>query len=207
MCSKERKKYLFSIFNLCVIIWKYTLQYTQRIIKTIKSLRIYNWLSLIAALLGFIGTLFVVMDKFAPIHRKIDQFNTWKNISIALKDLNEFDEKGKGGEFGMIEHGEQGFLELVDIIYSNRPDLTDRYIAAIIKTQPITVSGIPFKILRVVFLNFNTYPLTTEDIFYGWVNNYREKYFLKKGLLLIALGFFLGVLGHLKRKPLIKEGF
>jgi hypothetical protein len=205
MSSNERKKHIYRIFNLYNNIWKSTLQYKQGIIKTIKSLRIYNWFSFIAALLGFIGTFIIVMDKFGPIHRKISQLNKWKNISIALENLNTFDTNKDN--LGMIESGEEGFMELVDIIYGNRPDLADKKIEAIAKNKPITVGGIPFGIIHLVFLNNinKGYPLTTEYIFHEWINNYREKHFLKKGLWLIALGFLLGIFGHIKRKPLIKE--
>jgi hypothetical protein len=85
------------------------------------------------------------MDKFGPIHRKIDHFQKWENISIALKDLDTFGTEGKDGKkLGMVEVGKQGFSELVDIILSNRPDLMSKIIVAVAKNQPMALGGVPF---------------------------------------------------------------
>jgi len=142
------------------------------------------------------------MDKFGPIHRKIDQFQKWENISIALKDLDTFDTEDKdGNKLGGVEVGKQGFSELVAIILSNRPDLMNKKIVAVAKNQPMELGGVPFKIVHVAFANNpKADSLTTEYVFYEWVSNYREKYFLKTGLLLIALGFLMGVFGHVRRR-------
>ena len=195
-------KYLQSVRNLLVIIWKLTLQCAQTIAEAVTSFRIHNWLTFIAAVLGFVGTFVIVMDKFGPIHRKIDEFQKWENISIALKDLDTFDTEVKNGKkLGMVEVGKQGFSELVDIILSNRADLRNKDIVAVAKNQPIALGGVPFKIVHLVFANNpQAYSLTTEYVFYEWVRNYREKYFLKIGLLLIAIGFLIGVFGHIKPK-------
>jgi hypothetical protein len=166
------------------------------------SLRIYNWFLFIAAVLGFVGTFVIVMDKFGPIHRKIDQIQKWQNISTAIQDLDTFDTRdGSGQKIGMVEIGKQGFKELVDIIHSNRPDLINQKIVAVAKNQPMELGGVPFEIVHVAYANDpQGDSLTTEFIFYEWVRDYREKYFLKIGLLLIALGFLIGVFGHIKLK-------
>lgn len=202
MCLKDRMKYFQSVCNLVNIIWKLTLQCVRTIAKAVTSFRIHNWLSFIAAVLGFVGTFVIVMDKLGPIHRKIDQFQKWENISIALKDLDTFDTEVKNEKkLGMVEFGKQGFSELVDIILSNRPDLMNKSIVAVAKNQPMALGGVPFKIVHVAFANNpQADSLTTEYVFYEWVKDYREKYFLKRGLLLIALGFLIGVFGHIKRK-------
>ena len=202
MYLKDKKKYFSSVCNLLVLIWKLTLQRMRKIAEVITSYRIYNWLSFIAAVLGFVGTFVIVMDKFGPIHRKIDQFQKWENISIALKDLDTFDTEVKnGGKLGKVEFGKQGFSELIDVILSKRPDLMNKGIVAVAKNQPMVLGGVPFKIVHVAFANNpQADSLTTEYGFYEWVRDYREKYFLKIGLLLIALGFLMGVFGHVKRK-------
>jgi hypothetical protein len=199
---KDRMKYLKSISYLLVTIWRFTFQCLRTIAGIITSLRIYSWLSFIAAVLGFVGTFVIVMDKFEPIHRGIDRFQKWQNISIALKDLDAFDTEVKDGKkLGMVELGKQGFSELVDIIISNRPDMMNKDIVAVAKNQPMALGGVPFKIVHVAFANNpQTDSLTTEYVFYEWVRDYREKYFLKMGLLLIGFGFLVGVLGHIKRK-------
>lgn len=186
-------------------MWKWTIKLVRTIFETVSSFRIHNWLSFIAAMLGFIGTFVIVMDKFAPIHRKIDQLQKWKNISIALQDLDTFDTENKSGKkIGMVEIGKQGFQELVGIIHSNRPDLVNKNIVAVAKNQPMSLGGVPFKIVHVAYANnLQADSLTTEYGFYEWVKNYREKYFLKIGLILIALGFLIGVFGHIKRETKI----
>lgn len=197
-------KYLQSISHLLLTIWKHTIQYLRRIARSVASFRICNWFSFLAALLGFLGTFVIVMDKFEPIHRKINQFQKWENISIALQDLETFDTQVKDGKkLGIVELGKKGFSELMDIILSNRPDMINKDIVAIAKNQPMTLGGVPFKIVHVVYENNSqAQSLTTEYVFYEWVKNYREKYFLKFGLILIGLGFLLGVFGHIKRKSL-----
>lgn len=116
--------------------------------------------------------------------------------------MDTFDKKDNdGNKLGIVEVGKQGFSELVDIILSNKPDLTSKKIVKVAKNQPVMFGGVPFKIVHVAFANNpRADPLTTEYVFYEWVSNYREKYFLKIGLLLIALGFLIGVFGHIKRK-------
>ena len=117
-------KYLQNILYMLITVFKHTIKCTRTITKAVRSFRIINWLLFIAAVLGFIGTFVIVMDKFGPIHRKIDQFQKWENISVALDDLDTFDTEDKeGNKLGMVEVGKQGFSELIDIILSNRPDL------------------------------------------------------------------------------------
>ena len=133
-------KYIKRISNLLFTKWKFTLECLRAMVGVVVSLRIYNWLSFIAAVLGFVGTFVIVMDKFETIHRNIDRFQKWQNISIALKDLNTFDTVVKGEEkVGMVEFGKQGFSELVDIIHSNRPDMMNKEIVAIAKNQPMSL--------------------------------------------------------------------
>ena len=198
-------KYLQSITSLLPNIWKLTLQCSRKIEGAVTSFRIYNWLSFVAAVLGFLGTFVIVMDRFEPIHRRIDRFQKWENISIALQDLDTFDTEVKDGKkLGMVELGKQGFSELVDIILSNRPDMMNKGIVAIAKNQPMALGGVPFKIVHIAFENISqAESLTTEYVFYEWVRDYREKYFLKIGLILIGLGFLIGVFGHIKRKTKI----
>ena len=80
-------------------------------------------------------------------------------------------------------------------------DIINKNIVAVAKNQPMALGGVPFKIVHVAYANNpNADSLTTEYVFYEWVRDYREKYFLKKGLLLIALGFMIGVCGNIQRK-------
>jgi len=165
-------------------------------------MRIDNKLSFCAAVLAFLGTIIIVMDRFGPIHRTIDQFPMWQNISTALADLDTFDTKTRDGKkVGMVERGKPGFIELVRIISGNRPDLKDKTIVSIVKNQPIGIGGVPMKIVHVAFKNNpDAQSLTTDYIFHEWIRDYRDKYFLKVGLSVIALAFLLSVFTHIKWK-------
>jgi hypothetical protein len=195
-------RFLQNVYKQLTNFGNSTLKFVRKVVEAVTSFRISNWLSFVAAVLGFVGTFVIVMDKFGPIHRKIDQLQKWENISVALQDMDTFDTENKSGKkIGMVEAGRQGFKELVDIILSNRPDLLGKDIVAIAKNQPMALGGVPFKIVHVAYANNpKADSLTTEYLFYEWVRDYREKYFLKTGLILIALGFLIGVCGHFKRK-------
>lgn len=157
-----------------------------------------NWLSLIGSILALIGTLIIVMDSFKPIHNFIDNFKKWENIRIGLKDLDTLDTKIRDNKtVGMLETGKPGFDEVVNILKINRVDLKDKEIVSIVKNAPITVGGVPFKIVHVAFKNNpNAKSLTTDDMLYEWVNKYRWKYFLKWGLVIIFIGFLLSAISH-----------
>jgi hypothetical protein len=165
-------------------------------------MKIDNKLSFAAAVLAFLGTVIIVMDRFGPVHSCVDRFPKWRNIALAVVDLDTFDTKNGGGkEVGMVEQGKPGFCELVHIILANRPDLQDKTIVAIAKNQPIGIGGVPMKIVHVALLNDpQGYSLTTDYIFHEWIRDYRDKYFLKAELSVIALGFLLNVFAHIKRK-------
>ena len=165
-------------------------------------MRIDNKPSFWAAVLAFVGTVIVVMDSFTPIHRMIDRCPKWKNIRLAMADLDTFDTKIRGGKMnGVVERGNPGFTELVHIIVCNRPDFKGKQIVAVVKNQPMITGGVPLKIVHVVRENNpQAQPLTTDYICQEWVREYREKYFLKVGLSVIAVGFFLSVIAHIKLK-------
>ena len=165
-------------------------------------MRIDNKPSFWAAVLAFVGTVIIVMDSFTPIHRMIDRRPKWKNIRLAMADLDTFDTKMKNGKMnGMVERGKPGFTELVHIIVCNRPDFRGKQIVAVVKNQPIGIGGVPLKIIHVALENNSqAQPLTTDYIFQEWVREYRAKYFLKVGLSAIVVAFFLSVIAHIKRK-------
>jgi len=163
-------------------------------------MRIENHASFWAAVLAFIGTIVIVMDSFAPIHRIVDQCPKWKNIRTAMVDLDTFDTNTKDGKkVGMVEYGKPGFADLVYVVSYNRPNLRNRSIIAIAKNQPIGVGGVPMKIVHILFKdNPQGYSLTTDYIFHEWVSDYRMRYFLKIGLSMIAVAFLLSVVAHVK---------
>ena len=165
-------------------------------------MRIDNKPSFWAAVLAFVGTVIIVMDSFTPIHRMIDQCPKWKNIRLAMADLDTFDTKMKDEKMnGMVERGKPGFTELVHIIVCNRPDFRGKQIVAVVKNQPIEIGGVPLKIVHLALENNSqAQPLTTDYIFQEWVREYRAKHFLKVGLSVIAVAFFLSVIAHIKRK-------
>lgn len=165
-------------------------------------MRIENHASFWAAVLAFVGTVVIVMDSFTSVHGMIDQCPKWKNIRLAVADLDTFDTKMKDGEMnGVVEENKPGFAELVHIIRSNRSSLPDEPIIAVVKNQPVGIGGVPLRIVHVVIQgNSHAVPLTTDFIFQEWVQDYRAKYFLKIGLSIIALAFLLSVVAHIRCK-------
>ena len=164
-------------------------------------MKIDNKLSFWAAVLVFLGTIIIVMDRFGFVHRTVDLCPRWRNIALAVAHLDTFDVKIAGGkQVGMVERDKPGFAELVHIISANRPDLQNRTIVAIWKDQPIAFDGVGMKIVRVRFENNFQYSLTMDYIFNEWIRDYRDKYFLTTGLSVIAIGFLLNVFAHVKRK-------
>lgn len=167
-------------------------------------MRIVNKPSFLAAALAFVGTIIIVMDSFGPVHRIVDKLPKWKNINLAVADLDTFDTKMKDGkEIGMVERDKPGFTGLVHIIFSNRPDLRDKKIIAVAKNQPIGIGGVAMKIVHLQFENNpQGYSLTTDYIFHEWIRDYRSKYFLKIGLSVIAIAFLLSVIAHITWKDM-----
>jgi len=198
-------KSLRTNFTLAIAIYKYALKFFRAIAGFFASIKIQNWLSFFAAVLGFIGTFVIVMDNFEFISNRIDKFQKFQNISIALNNLNSLNTTIKDGQkVGMIRLGSQGFSELIDIVIINRPAFRNKQIVAIAKNQPLVLADIPFNIVHIFIANeTHAVSLTTEYIFDEWVSNYRDKYFLKFGLSLITIGFLIGVLGHIKRKKAV----
>jgi hypothetical protein len=165
-------------------------------------MRIENKLAFVASVLAFVGTIVIVMDRFGPIHRTVDHLPKWQNIAIAMADLDTFDTKIRDEkEVGMLEQGKPGFRELVHIILKNRPELREQRIVAVVKNQPIAVGGVPIKIVHVAIEgNPQGLTITTDYIFHEWIRDYRDKYFLKIGLTIIAISFLVSVFAHIKWK-------
>lgn len=163
-------------------------------------MKIHNKLSFWAAVLTLLGTI-IVMDTFGLVHWAFDRFPPWRNIALAVADLDTFDVKIAGGkQVGVVERDEPGFAELVHIISANRSDPEDKTIVAIWKDQPIAYDGVGMKIVRVRFENNSQDSLTMDYIFNEWIRDYRDKYCLTAGLSVIAIGFLLNVFAHVKRK-------
>jgi len=150
-------------------------------------------------ILCFIGTLVIVIDRFSPVHHFIDNHTKWHHVNLAVEDIQNFDYKTSDGEFvGYVGKSDPGFVELLEIVKNNRQDMKKKEIVGIAMNRIATFGGIPYRIVHAKLKNEpKVLPLTTEYIFYEWIRNFREKYFLKKGITLIAIGFLCGVLGQI----------
>jgi hypothetical protein len=167
----------------------------------VRRYRISNWRLLAGSALGFFGALIIPMDKFPPIHRMVDHCRPWSDIQYAIKDLNTYDYRQADGVLvGLLSPEDRGFDVLTKIININRPDLKVR-IVAVAQNSPITLGGVPSSIIHVAVENSQTaIPVTTDFIFHEWVATYRERYFLRRGLLLITVAFLLGIIGRIEKK-------
>jgi len=84
-------------------------------------MKIDNKLSFAAAILAFIGTFLIVMDRFGPIHHTVDLHPKWRNLAASAKDLDTFDTKYRGGkDVGMVEENKPGFFRACSY-YSSQP--------------------------------------------------------------------------------------
>jgi hypothetical protein len=163
--------------------------------------RISNWRLLTGSFLGFMGSFIIVCDKFPPIHHTIDKFWEWKDVNLGIKALSTLDQRQSDNQLiGYVRNGDPGFLHFVAIIKDNRPDLCDSTIVLIAMNAPISVGGLESKNVHVKFLdNMQTLPLTSEFIFRDWIARDRERFFLRIGLIFVALAFFLGIIGRVQK--------
>lgn len=159
-----------------------------------------NWRLLIGSFLGFMGGIVIAIDKFPVIHHQISRVQKWSNIQHAVADLNVLDQPIGGIKVGYVAPSEPGFDDLVNIIRLNKPELNDK-IVGIIQGTPMAVGGVPSKIIHVIMEGpAETVPVTTDFIFHEWVAKYRERFFLKLGLLFVTLGFLMGIIGRIDKR-------
>jgi len=165
--------------------------------------RVDNYFAFFSAILGFVGTLVIAMDRFGPIHHSIDRLGRWQNISTGLRTLDTLQTKLHDGQMvGLLQPNSPGFNELAHIISLNRPDFREEDIGTIVKNAPVSVGGVDLRILHIARRNTNSAtPIGVEYMLYDWVKDYRQKCFLKYGLSLIGLGFMLSIFSRIRRYP------
>jgi hypothetical protein len=166
-----------------------------------KGYSISNRRLLVGSILGFIGALVIAMDKLPPIHHLVDQCRPWSDITCAMQDLNTYDHRQSDGQsIGFLSAGDCGFSALVEIIDVNRPDIQGK-VVAIAQNSPMTLGGFPSIIIHVAVEGQQEgIPVATDFIFREWISKYRERYFLKRELLLVTLAFLLGIIGRIEKK-------
>lgn len=155
----------------------------------------------VGTVLCFLGTLLIVVDKFVPVHIFVNQHTKWHDINLAVLELAKFDKlNASGDQVGYMGEGSKGFSEVVEIVKYNKPNLRDKQIVGFVMNRPINVAGIPLCVVHTAFKdNNNAEPLTTEYIFYEWIKNAREKFFIKWGIFTIGLGFLFEIFGLILR--------
>ncbi len=155
-------------------------------------------MKVIGATLCFIGTLIIVIDRFGPIHNFVDKHSKWYDVILALEDIQQFDYKTSDGDYvGHINSKDSGFNEILRIVKSKRPDLREKEVIGIVMNRPMEIGGVPFGIVHVAIRDEpKALSLTTEYIFYEWIRDSRDKWFLKIGITIIAVGFLLTIVGQ-----------
>ena len=132
---------------------------------------ITNWRLLIGSLLGFSGSLFIASDKFPPIHEYFNDFNPWRELNVAIVDIQTFDyTTASGRKAGYITRGDTGFDHLIAIISDNRADISITNIIGIGQNTAVLLGGVPANNIHLVLDNKSSaQPLTTTYIFNEWV--------------------------------------
>jgi hypothetical protein len=166
---------------------------------TMAKLYVVNWRLLIGSILGFLGTFAIAMDKIPQIHQLMDRVSPWAELNMAMSDLNHFDERIAGGDsVGLIEEDDPGFTTLVEIICASRRDQDASRIRWVLQNAPASFAGIRSEIVHLGFRDSNNAEaIMTRTDLNDLVVQYRERWFLSRGLWLVIGGFFFGILGRL----------
>ncbi|HOE67329.1 MAG TPA: hypothetical protein PLO62_12460 [Candidatus Hydrogenedentes bacterium] len=148
--------------------------------RLLRKWRISNRRLLIGSILGFLGSLIVTIDKFPGIHELIDTLQPFSDTAYGIKAMDAYSyTQSDNQKVGVLRSGERGFDNLVRVIKTNRPEIKDK-IVAIAQNSPMTLGGVPTKIVHVQVAQNSTQPaipLTSEFIFREWVAKAREQHF------------------------------
>jgi hypothetical protein len=162
-----------------------------------------NKIAFTGAIVAFVGSLFVTLDRFSYFQQRFSDVGQWKKMTIALQTLDGLKEKDSAGQpIGVIREKDEGFVELAHIIALNRPDLAQKRIIAIAKNKPVAIADVSIPVIHVVTNDAPSVAksLTFEFALMQWISAYRTEWFLYRGFIFVSLGFLLGILSRIKKK-------
>ena len=159
-----------------------------------------NWLVVIGSVLAFVGSFMMVADHWTPFHGLLNRLSTFGRADEGWSKLNKLTyEDAKGIPLGMLQHEDNGFEKILEIIRDNHPGIDKSQIAAIIYTEPITIGRGEGKVpvTRVISLRTQgestTDAIATAETVKEWIARSRLRFVLFWGFLFLSLGFALGL--------------
>src|ERR1035441_895214 len=194
----------FGILQICFLIKNW---WVKRIRIKYPWLRIDNHLAFWGAVLGFIGTIIAIVDRFPATHQYISTFSKWRHIEEALTNLQDVEHPDTEHIKPSLVEGKPGFDDLVYIIELNRPDLTNEKIVGIFTQTTVGFgNGLDIRILCVGIERWSILggyqgeakSIAFELQFFDWVSTYRQRYFLSIGIFVAGTGFLFGILSRLR---------
>jgi hypothetical protein len=172
--------------------------------------RIDNWLALIGASLGFLGSIVVLIDRYPPTQSWINSWDKWKNLEIAIQKTNadgvpsgtyysDYIAKNIG-----LQPTDPGFNDLISIVKLNFPKFSDKEILFIFSKSVMGIGeNIETRVISAMVRegssnNFNSQSIALKTTVVEWINVYRQRFFLTYGFILTAVGFFFGILSRIR---------
>ena len=162
-----------------------------------------NKLAFLGAVLAFLGSLFVSLDRFNYFHEQFSNVGEWKRINCALRQLEEMKAQSSDKQpLGVLTGQDEGFSELAKIISLNRLDLAGKRIVAIARNKPVGIAELDIAVIHVLTDDSprKGTPVCFEFALNQWISAYRTEWFLYRGFILVTLGFLLGVISRIKRE-------
>lgn len=162
-----------------------------------------NKIAFWGAILAFIGSLFVSLDRFNYFNEQFSNVGQWRRIDSAFRNLSEMkDQSSDKQPLGFLTAQDEGFSELAKIISLNRIDLAEKRIVAIARNRPVGIAELDIAVIHVLTEDSprKGIPVCFEFALMQWISAYRTEWFLYRGFILVTLGFFLGVISRVKRQ-------
>lgn len=159
--------------------------------------------AILGLIFGLDGSFLLIMDYFPKCHRWINRLNPWKEINQGIKTMKIKDKlSADKKKIGILAKGESGFDHIINIIKGVRDDLPPFEVKAIILYSPESYSlhdqTIEENYIHLKYDERSPFLLCEESIFLNWIDSFRKRYFLVRGIWLILIGFFLNIIAVLR---------
>lgn len=160
-----------------------------------------NWPSLFGVIISFIGGLFVVSLELPVTKDIVKLLPSIKKVSSARNLLLQERDPIQNTIKQYIKSNEYGFFNLIKIVKRNKSNLSIGEPLAVFILDSGVSMGYPDirQEFKFVFLGYNDTPRVPVgylNIFDEWIKNYKQRFFLKWGFLIIIIGFAISIGSH-----------
>ena len=166
-----------------------------------------NWLVFLGTTMNFIGGLFIISQELPGLRNLVNTIPCVKKTDSAWNLLKEKRNLLQDRYELYILHTDYGFSNLVKIVKKNRPNIEAGKPSAIFIRTAATIgfTGMrevseEFKFLFLGYRDRDSIAITSLTIFDEWIKNYKRQNFLRWGIGIITIGFFLNILSQLLRQ-------